>query len=266
MAKIFFMKKLTLCSITLAFCFTLNTHAAEDFWGATGHRVVGKIADNYLSGKAKREVNKLLKRQSLAFASTFADEIKSDRRYNEFYTWHYINMPLDSDYESSKKNPEGDLVTGINYCIKIIKDKNASDDDKSFYLKLLIHLIGDLHQPMHVGLEEDKGGNDFKVQWFYNDSNLHRVWDTQMIDDYDMSYSELAENADALSKAQVKYIKQGSVIDWVNETHDITKEVYKNVKPDENLRYRYSYENFTTVRIQLQKAGIRLAKVLNDLF
>lgn len=264
--QIIFMKKLTLCFIALGFCFTLNAHTTKDFWGATGHRVVGKIADNHLSSKAKREVNRLLNRHTLAFTSTFADEIKSDKRYNKFYTWHYINMPLDSDYESSKKNPEGDLVTGINYCIQMIKDKKASDDDKAFYLKLLIHFIGDLHQPMHVGLEEDKGGNDFKVQWFYNDSNLHRVWDTQMIDEYGMSYTELADNADVLSKAQVKYIKQGSITDWANETHEITRNVYNTVTPDENLKYRYSYDNFKTVRTQLQKAGIRLAKVLNELF
>ncbi len=158
------------------------------------------------------------------------------------------------------------MVTGIEYCIKTIKDKNTTDEDKAFYLKLLIHFIGDLHQPMHIGLKEDKGGNDFNVKWFYNDSNLHRVWDSQMIEDYGMSYTELADNADYLTKDNIEAIGEGSIVDWVNETHEITKTVYKNVKPDENLRYRYSYENFTTVRSQLQKAGIRLAKILNDLF
>jgi len=248
------------------FVLPLKSYAAVNFWGATGHRVVGKIADNHLNGKTKREVKRLLNRKSLAFVSTFADEIKSDRRYNEFYTWHYINMPLDENYENSKKNSKGDLVTGIAYCKKVILDKNASDDDKAFYLKLLIHLIGDLHQPMHVGLQEDKGGNDFKVQWFYEDSNLHRVWDSEMIESFDMSYNELAENADILSKKQVKAIQEGSVMDWVNETHQLTKKVYASAKPDENLKYRYSYDHFKTVRSQLQIAGIRLAKVLNDLF
>ena len=81
-----------------------------------------------------------------------------------------------------------------------------------------------------------------------------------------MSYNELAENADVLSKQQVKMIQEGSVIDWVNETHQLTKKVYASAKPDENLRYRYSYNHFKTVRSQLQIAGIRLAKVLNDLF
>jgi hypothetical protein len=228
--------------------------------------VVGKIADSYLTGKTKRAINKLLNNQSLALVSTFGDDIKSDRRYNKFYSWHYINMPLDMDYEDSKKNPNGDLVSGINYCITVIKDDNASNNDKVFYLKLLIHFIGDLHQPMHVGLEEDRGGNDFKVQWFYNDSNLHSVWDREMIDSYGMSYTELANNADVLTKQEVQEIQKGSVVDWVNETHEITRTVYDTVKPDENLRYQYSYNNFTTVRTQLQKAGIRLAKILNDLF
>ncbi|SFZ94514.1 S1/P1 Nuclease [Flaviramulus basaltis] len=260
------MKTLSIYLIALLFITPKTVDTSYDFWGATGHRVVGKIADDYLCGKAKREVKKLLKRQSLAFVSTFADEIKSDKRYNEFYTWHYINMPFDENYETSKKNPKGDLVTGIEFCKSVIKDENATDDDKGFYLKLLIHLVGDLHQPMHIGLEEDKGGNDFKVQWFYKDSNLHRVWDSEMIEDFDMSYNELAENADVLTKKQVKAIQEGSVVDWVNETHELSKLVYKSATPDENLRYKYSYDNFKTVRSQLQIAGIRLAKVLNDLF
>ena len=81
-----------------------------------------------------------------------------------------------------------------------------------------------------------------------------------------MTYTELANNADVLTKKQVKAIQEGTVVNWVNETHQITKTVYDNVKPNENLRYRYSYDNFKTVRSQLQIAGIRLAKVLNDLF
>jgi len=252
--------------LILIFIIPSKIHAVNDFWGATGHRVIGKIADNYLKGNTKREVKRLLKRQSLAFVSTFADEIKSDKRYNEFYTWHYINMSLNERYEDSEKNSKGDLVSGIEYCKKIITDKNSKDEDKGFYLKLLIHLIGDLHQPMHIGLQKDKGGNDFKVQWFYEDSNLHRIWDSEMIENFNMSYSELAKNADELTKKQVKAIQKGSIIDWVNETHQLTKKVYASAEPEENLRYRYSYNYFTTVRSQLQIAGIRLAQVLNELF
>jgi hypothetical protein len=236
------------------------------FWGKNGHRTTGKIAEKHLSRKTKKCIDKLLKGQSLAFVSTYADEIKSDRKYSEYYSWHYVNMDLDQTYAEAEKNPKGDLVTGIDKCISILKDKNASEADKAFHLKMLVHFVGDLHQPMHIGRKEDKGGNTVQVQWFGKGTNLHRVWDTNLIDDWEMSYIELAENADDLSKKQIEAIEKGSVIDWVNEVHILTKEVYNSVKVGENLRYKYSYNHFGTVRTQLQKGGIRLAKVLNDIF
>jgi len=255
--------KLTYALLLLFIC---SSYPSEVKWNATGHRVVGEIAENYLNKSTKRKIKKLLDGKSLAFASTFADEIKSDKRYNDFHTWHYINMPLDSNYKDSEKNPKGDLVTGIEYCKTIIKDKNSSNNDKAFYLKLLIHFIGDLHQPMHIGRVEDRGGNDVKLKWFNRNTNLHRVWDSEMINGYGMGYIELAENANRLTKEQVKAIQEGTVIDWVNETHILSNKVYTSVTEGENLRYRYSYDHFEIVRSQLQIAGIRLAKVLNELF
>lgn len=236
------------------------------FWGKNGHRATGEIAEKHLCKKAKKKINKLLKGQSLAFVSTFADEIKSDRKYNQYYSWHYVNMGLNESYEESEKNPQGDLVTGINKCIEVLKDDNESEENKAFHLKLLVHFIGDLHQPLHIGRKEDKGGNTFQVQWFGKGTNLHKVWDEKMIDDYKMSYTDLANNSEDLSKKQVEAIQKGSVVDWVNEVHKLTAEVYNSAKVGENLRYRYSYDNFSIVRTQLQKGGIRLAKILNDIF
>ena len=131
---------------------------------------------------------------------------------------------------------------------------------------MLIHLIGDLHQPLHLGHSDDKGGNDFQVRWFNDGTNLHSVWDTKMIEAWNMSYLELANNAKDLSKKQIEAIKEGTVVDWVNEVHELTKKVYTSAKIGDNLRYRYSYNHFGTVRDQLQKGGIRLAKILNDIF
>lgn len=236
------------------------------FWGKNGHRATGKIAEKYLTKKTKKQINKILKGKSLAFVSTYADEIKSDKSFNKYYSWHYINMDLDETYEESKKNPKGDLVTGINECIRILKNRNSSIENKAFHLKLLVHFIGDLHQPMHIGRKEDKGGNTIQLQWFGKGTNLHRVWDDNMIESYNMSYSDLAENADFLTKEQIESIKQGSVVDWVNDVHKLTKQVYNSVSVGENLRYRYSYLYFDIAREQIQKGGIRLAKVLNNIF
>jgi len=258
--------KIKLLFILSIFLFSNFTKDEIVFWGATGHRTTGKIAEKHLSNKAKRKIDKLLKGESLAFVSTFGDEIKSDKKYNKFYSWHYVNMDLDEKYADSEKNPAGDMVTGIYKCIEVLKDENSTEEDKVFYLKILVHLVGDLHQPLHVGQREDKGGNTIQVQWFGNGTNLHSVWDSKIIEEYNMSYIELAENAKDLSKNEIKAIEKGTVVDWVDEVHEVTKEVYKSAKIGENLKYRYSYDHLETVRTQLQKGGIRLAKILNDIF
>jgi len=175
-------------------------------------------------------------------------------------------MDLDENYADIKKNPKGDLVTGINKCIAVLKDDNSTHEDKVFYLKFLVHLVGDLHQPLHIGQREDKGGNGIQVQWFGKGANLHSVWDSKMIEEWNMSYLELADNAQELSKNQVKEIEKGSLIDWVNEVHEITKKVYKSAKSGDKLKYKYSYDYMGTVRVQLQKGGIRLAKILNEIY
>ncbi len=247
----------------------LNSTSLSDTkptWGPTGHRTTGKIAEMHLTKKAKKKINKLLKGESLAFVSTFADQIKSDKKYDKYYTWHYVNMPFDVAYEASEKNPKGDLITGIQKCIEVLKSDTSSNEDKVFHLKMLVHLLGDLHQPMHIGRAEDKGGNTIQVQWFGKGTNLHRVWDENMIQEWKMSYVELANNAKDLSKEQIKVIQKGSVLDWVNDTRKLTRKTYESVKVGENLRYRYSYDHFGTVRTQLQKGGVRLAKLLNDIF
>ena len=236
------------------------------FWGQNGHRATGKIAENHLNKRAKKRIDKLLKGQSLAFVSTYADEIKSDSAYRKYYSWHYVNMDLEESYADATKNPKGDIVTGINKCIEVLKDNNSSEEDKSFHLKMLVHFVGDLHQPMHIGQKEDKGGNAIQVEWFGKETNLHAVWDTKMIENWNMSYLELADNAKDVSKKQIAAIEAGTLIEWVDETHELTKKIYKSAEVGENLRYRYSYDYFGIVRDQLQIGGIRLAKILNDIF
>jgi len=239
---------------------------SNPIWGPTGHRTVGKIAEKHLTKKAKRAINKLLNGESLAFISTYADEIKSDKNYDKYYTWHYVNFPFDTKYEDSKKNKRGDLITGINTCIEILKNKTTNKKEKVFHLKMLVHLIGDLHQPLHVGRAEDKGGNTIQVQWFKKGTNLHRVWDINMIKEWNMSYIELADNTTYLNKNQIAAYKKGTVLDWIYDSQKLAKQVYASVEKGENLRYRYSYDHFGTVRKQLQKGGIRLAKLLNEIF
>ncbi|SHE47540.1 S1/P1 Nuclease [Psychroflexus salarius] len=258
--------KLLALLLVLNFSVFASSHSKSNDWGQNGHRVVGKVAEQYLSKKAKRKINRLLKGQSLAVISTYADEIKSDNKYDEFKPWHYANVDFHLTYLESEPSKKGDIVTGINKCLKILKDKKASKADKVFYLKMLVHLMGDMHQPLHFGKKEDRGANDFKVKWFYNNSNMHRVWDTEMIRSYNMSYSELAANLNSLSKYQVAEIQKGSLLDWVEETRGLTKKVYNSAETNENLSYKYMYDWFSVVKSQLNKGGIRLAVMLNKVF
>ena len=265
MSKIFhFMKTIHL--LFLLFLINSVSIYANNDWGKTGHRTTGEIAEKHLSKKAKKELNKLLDGFSIAYVSNYGDEIKSDSKYRKYGSWHYVNFPFDSTYDTHPKSDKGDLIVGINTCIEILKDENSSEEDKVFHLKMLIHFIGDLHQPMHIGLAEDRGGNDFQVRWFNQGTNLHSVWDTKMIEGYGMSYTELAANAKSLSKQEITKIQNGTIIDWMYESRALCKDIYKNAEVGEKLSYRYSYDYMETVRNQLQKSGIRLASILNDIF
>lgn len=243
-----------------------SIYANDMVWSKTGHRVVGEVAEQHLSKKAKRAIADLLDGNSLAAVANFGDEIKSDRAYSKFSAWHYVNIPFGKTYADIEPNEYGDLVQGITTCIEIIKSENSSREDKVFYLKFLVHLIGDLHQPMHVGREEDKGGNDIQLQWFGNGTNLHRVWDSNMIEDNGMSFTELAFEYPKMSKQQIGFLQKGSLLDWVEESHLLAEKVYASVEPGEKLSYRYSYDWWSAVNNQLQKGGVRLAAVLNETF
>ena len=242
--------------------FSISAFAND--WGKTGHRTTGAVAEQYLNKKARKAIAKLLDGESLALVSTFADEIKSDTLYRKYGPKHYVNIPFDSTYEEHPKSERGDIIEAIDTCIATLKSKTATKEDKAFQLRLLIHFIGDLHQPLHTGLSEDKGGNDFQVQWFRNGTNLHRVWDSQMIDSYGMSYTELASNMPVLTRKQRKAMGSGTHRDWLKDSRVLVKDIYANTKKGEKLSYRYMYQYFYKLRVQLQKGGVRLAALLNE--
>ncbi|WP_029038557.1 S1/P1 nuclease [Salinimicrobium xinjiangense] len=253
--------------LAAAFLLSSFSFASEGDWGRTGHRATGEVAEQHLTKKAKQKVREILDGQNLAFVSTYADDIKSDPAYRKHNPWHYVNLePGETQYTAEKANPDGDLIYAINKSIEVLKDKNASREDKAFFLKMLVHFVGDLHQPLHAGRGEDKGGNDIQVRWFGQGSNLHRVWDSGMINDFQMSYTELAHNSDELTKEEIRRIQQGSVLDWMYESKALANKVYDSAEVGEKLGYEYMYKWFPVVHDQLQKGGLRLAKILNGIF
>ena len=235
-------------------------------WGKTGHRVIAQIAQEYLTDNTRDSINKILNGKSLVSISNYADEIKSDKKFDKYKPWHYLNIGLDDNYEEFILNKKGDVVQAINYSIDILKDKNISKDEKAFYLKLLVHFVGDIHQPLHVGRFEDRGGNDIKVKWFGQQTNLHRVWDSQIINSHQMSYTELSKDLPILTLSEISMIKNDSVIVWLKESQKLSKSIYNDVENEINLGYFYKYKYLDKLKLRLLKGGVRLASILNKIF
>ena len=250
--------------IYTVFFFSVSIIPSE--WGQSGHRVIGLVAENHLTKRAKDKINFLLDGNSLANVSTHADEIKSDKKYNYISKWHYINIPLNKKFDEIEREKDGDIIYAINKCIEVLKSRKYNKKEKSFHLKLLVHFIGDLHQPMHLGSKKDRGGNDIKLLWFGSITNLHRIWDTQIIESHNMSYTEMASDLPIFTPNQIKVEANKSINNWVEETRIYTRQIYSESPPNGKLGYEYRYKNLPIIKSQLYKAGIRLASILNKIF
>ena len=248
----------------MIFVITMFCNFYAGAWGKTGHRAVAEIAYNQLDKNAKKKIEKLLGDSYLPLFATYADDIRSEKENPMGKLPHYVNMNFDENYETSEKHEHGDLVTAFNDMLSKIKDPKLSNEEKAIALKFIIHLVGDAHQPMHVGLAEDLGGNKVDITWFDKKTNLHYVWDEDMIDYSRLSYTELARFAGRPTKEELTKLFNTSIVDWVDETHVYTKMIYDNLG-DKNYSYDYYYKFSPIVFKQIQKAGYRLGNLLNQL-
>ncbi|RXF71757.1 S1/P1 nuclease [Arcticibacter tournemirensis] len=239
-------------------------------WGLLGHRIVAEVADQHLNKKARKEIQKILGTETLAMAANWMDFIKSDPSFNYLNNWHYVNLPKGLSYEQAKSTLETD--TGANAYTKIrfvsseLKKKDLTPEMKQMYLRILIHLVGDIHQPMHCGLEEDKGGNDVKVKWFNRQMNLHSLWDSDFIEFQQLSYTEYAKAVDHATQKQLITWQKDDLSQWIFGSYQISGELYREAEKNTNYSYRYNFDHLATLNQQLLKGGIRLAGLLNEIF
>ena len=256
------------CAVALSTLITMCIASPAFGWGQTGHRVTGAIAEQYLSPLSQAALMDLLPHGSLAEASTHADEMRSNP--SEFWQktanpWHYVTVPEGKRYVEVGAPEQGDAFSALSDFTKTLKSETASDDEKRLALRFIVHIIGDLHQPLHAGNGTDRGGNDVKVRFFWQDSNLHRVWDSQMLDQRALSYTEwtswLTEQITA------EDIRNWATTDpnvWIEESVSIRDTIY----PDDanKMSYDYLYNHLPTAKRRLQMAGIRIAMYLNAVF
>lgn len=254
--------------VLLVFTFVFQSFA---WWGQTGHRIIGEIAESHLSQKARIAIRNILGTESLAIASTWADFVKSDSAFSYLNNWHYINLKPGLTHQEFtawlKTDTAADAFTKLNFLIRELKKKTLPADKKKFYLRLLIHITGDIHQPLHTGREEDQGGNRIKIFWFNEPTNLHSLWDEKLIDMQKLSYTEYSSAINHSHVQQRMVWQQQPLAEWFYESYLLADKIYKSItQPEPKLGYRYNYEYIDIVNTQLLKGGVRLAGLLNSIF
>lgn len=247
----------------------LLTFVSTDIFafGPTGHRITGAIAEQYLTNKSQRAIEAIIGQESLAEASTWADEMRqnpADFWQKQASYYHYVTVPEGKTYAEVGAPPQGDAVTALKTFRQTLKDKRASKEDKALALRFTVHIIADLHQPLHAGNGKDRGGNEFSVVFFGQRSNLHRVWDSGLINREDLSFSEWSSwLLKDIGKTQLEEWRSIDPETWIAESVGIRDKIYP-AKP--TISWGYQYQNLPVVKLRLQQAGVRLAQYLNDVF
>lgn len=236
-------------------------------WGQKGHDTVCTIAQRHLTKEAKEQIADLLDGKSIVYWANWLDDASNTPEYAYTKTWHYKNIDAADTYESAPLLETGDVVRAIESQIEILKDKTLDRETRQLALKILVHVVGDIHQPMHMGHKTDLGGNRWPVNFFGRDTNLHATWDTPIVERaHAWTHTEWAEELDCLKDESVKAICQGGPNDWGKETYEIACKVYAGTPESAELSYEYLRVWTPVVEQQLLKGGLRLAWVLNDIF
>lgn len=247
-------------------------------WGPTGHRAVGEIAQKHLYVHAISKIAILTNGQSLAKISTWPDDIKSEpEKYSHTFNWHYTDWKIDQHHHDETQS-EGKLIGALNEQIAVLKNPLAPQNKKLEALKFVVHFVGDLHQPLHVGNGVDRGGNNCKVIFHGQKTNLHALWDEGVINFTGLSFVELARfSTEGRSLNDFNNARTGSILDWAKESKTLRETIYPqnsnlycradgNVSAEDmpRLSYEYSYKFMPVIEEKIFKAGIRLAQILND--
>lgn len=241
-------------------------------WGVTGHRTIGRIAENHLSAKAKAGVQALLGAQSLADVSTWADEVRLDPEYRQTASWHFLNLPLGLTFPEFKQRVESMKTENVYSVLQqqehILVNPSSSRQQQIVALKFIVHFVGDMHQPMHVSRAADKGGNTIQLNYNGYGTNLHSLWDTKLLHQAGTSYERLAKKYDHPTPEQIRKWQSDPVITWVWESYELSTRLYAEVAAmrGHKINNRYYETHISIIQERIEKAGIRLAGLLNQLF
>lgn len=236
-------------------------------WGQKGHDVTCAVAQRHLTRKAARKIDEILDGKTIVYWANWMDNASHTPEYRYTSSWHYRNTDEGETFSGVPLNENGDVVRAVNEQIAALKSGKLDKEEQALSLKFLVHLMGDLHCPMHMGHRSDRGGNRWQVQFFNNGTNLHSIWDTGIIESaHKWTYSEWVEQIDTNPRAENRKMAEGTPESWGEETYGICRTIYASTPVGSKLSYDYVGEWTGTVEVQLLRGGLRLAAVLNDIF
>ena len=270
-------RSLLIRSLFALFVLLLALPQASRAWGVLGHRAVARLAENHLTANAKHRINLLLGTETMPLVSTWADELRNDPQFKETAPWHYLNVVSGLDFPAfvAQLNDPALLApaapsnayTALLQARRDLKDPQKTVEEKRVALKFLIHLVGDVHQPLHVGHADDRGGNSVVVNWrAKDDTNLHSVFDTAILEYPGFSYLEMAADYDHATAAEIKQWQKDDMPTWLFESYQLCTPIYAAAAANPKFDWHF-YPSFGPLaQQQVLKAGIRLAGVLNAIY
>ena len=251
----------------------LSSATAALGWGRIEHRASARAAESRLSAAAKAAIKDLLDPgETLADAAVWPDEHR--REIPESGPWHYINVPISEPAFSRKFcPPQGDVVSRIESFKKVLADPSKPKSERTKALRFLVHFIQDVHQPVHVGHRDDRGGNDLQLLYFDNPTNLHRIWDFELFEHKSMDEDYWTDRlTSGCADGEIKKLRGKQVDDWAEESLAAAKKAYlespggKPLKSGAKLGREYHEANLPVAESRLVAATYRLAEELNSIW
>lgn len=264
-------------------------------WGANGHRIVAQICYDNLSPEARKRVDNALGDNYLAQVANWPDYIKAEKGWDFAKPWHYMTVQPDETTAdvatANQRDPDVDDVReGIELMVSILNGNTEARERMTAIMEknrveplagsldatalaFLLHFIGDVHQPMHVGKNRDSGGNKIAVMYFGERKNLHSVWDSGIIEHERLSYTEFAAFATIRTRARKARWENAPLTEWIEESIELRERLYNTLYdrtdretglPD--FSWDYQHDFLPVVEDRLAAAGYRAAALLNGIY
>lgn len=242
--------------------FWLQSSLAFNF---DSHRIICQMAYEQLSVKTQQAVEQVISKSKFkrfAQACPWPDQIRQQPSYKHTKYWHYINVPRSANTVSMHHCPKkGCVLSGIVQ----MQHRLQQDPNNWQSLVFLSHFIGDVHQPLHVSYADDYGGNAVHLKHKGAGTNLHALWDGELLQPKQwQKYSD--ELLLTLSASNKEQWRNGSIETWATESLLITKDIYKHLPASKKITQKYTDRFAHKLEQQIQKASVRLAYVLEEIY